>query len=272
MAIYHLTTKNIGRSSGRSATAAAAYRAAEKITDARQGLTFNYQARTQSVDHSEILSPSVAPDFVRNRSHLWNAVEASEKRKDARVAREVEVALPRELSLAQNIELTRDFVKRSFVARGMVADVCVHDAQGDNPHAHIMLTTRHLRADGFGQKNRDWNKDELLEEWRKEWELVCNTHLEKHNLKERIDHRSLEAQGVDRLPQQHIGVAATGFERRTGGISDKRLRDEMRQLSLSAVSRMQETRKQHQLELVQKQEQAREAQQNKPSRGYERGM
>lgn len=219
MAIYHLTTKNIGRSGGRSATASAAYRSAEKIKDQRQDMTFNYRARSQSVDHAEIIAPSNTPDFCKNRSQLWNAVELSEKRKDARVAREVEIALPRELSTSQNIELAREFVQSSFVDEGMVADLCIHDAKGDNPHAHIMLTTRHLTSEGFGLKNREWNKDELLQKWREDWEKVCNKHLEKNNIQERIDHRTLSAQGIDRKPQKHKGTSATGFERRTGKLS-----------------------------------------------------
>lgn len=219
MPIYHLTTKNIGRSDGRSATASSAYRAAEKIIDTRQDITFNYTSRTQSVDHTEILYPDQSPSFCSNRSELWNAVEASEKRKDARVAREVEIALPRELSKEQNVELARDFVKSSFVDRGMVADLCIHDVHGDNPHAHILLTTRHISPDGFGNKNREWNKDELLETWRKEWEDVCNKHLDKCGFHERIDHRTLEAQGIERTPQKHLGVVATAIGRKSALLS-----------------------------------------------------
>lgn len=236
MPIYHLTTKNIGRSGGRSATASAAYRSAEKIKDQRQDMTFNYRARSQSVDHAEIIASSHAPEFCKNRSQLWNAVELSEKRKDARVAREVEIALPRELSIEQNIELAREFVKSSFVSEGMVADLCIHDAKGDNPHAHIMLTTRHLTPEGFGQKNREWNKDEILQKWREDWEKVCNKHLEKHNIKERIDHRTLSAQGINRTPQKHLGVQASSIEKRTGEPSHNRIKDEMRQTASTVLT------------------------------------
>lgn len=257
MAIYHLSTKNIGRSGGRSATASAAYRAGEKIKDERQNMTFNYQSRTQSVDHAEILSPDSAPDWAGHRAQLWNAVETCEKRKDARVAREVEIALPRELTPEQNIELVKDFAMLAFVHRGMVADVCIHDAKGDNPHAHIMLTTRHLSPAGFGQKNREWNKDELLEGWRKEWEQTCNKHLERHHHKERIDHRSLEAQGIDRTPQKHLGIEAKGIERRTGTPSHNRTKDIMRQTAQDALEhiREQQREKARQAEIIRQQEQ-----------------
>ena len=240
MAIYHCSAKIISRSGGRSATASAAYRAAEKIKDERQNMTFNYRSREQSVDHAEIISPDGSPSFVKDRSNLWNAVESCEKRKDSQVAREVEIALPRELTLEQNIELAKEFVKGSFVDRGMVADLCIHDANGENPHAHIMLTTRHLTSEGFGKKNRDWNKDELLQRWREEWEHVCNKHLELHNHQDRIDHRTLEDQGIDRAPQKHLGVTATSYERRTGFESDKRIKAQMRQLSSSILAEAQE--------------------------------
>lgn len=189
-------------------------------------MTFNYRARSQSVNHAELISPRHAPDFCKDRSLLWNTVELSEKRKDARVAREVEIALPRELSLSQNIDLAREFVRSSFVDEGMVADLCIHDAHGDNPHAHILLTTRHLTPEGFGQKNREWNKDELLQKWRENWEKVCNKHLERHGVQERIDHRTLAAQGIHRTPQKHLGVQASSIEKRTGEKSINRSRHE----------------------------------------------
>jgi len=260
MPIYHLSAKIIGRSGGRSATASAAYRAAEKIKDVRQDMSFNYAARSQSVDHTEILAPSFAPDFCNHRSQLWNSVELSEKRKDAQVAREVEVALPRELSLAQNIELARDFVRSSFVDKGMVADLCIHDAQGDNPHAHIMLTTRHLSSEGFGKKNRDWNKDEVLQSWRENWEKVCNAHLERHGVQERIDHRSLADQGIDRSPQKHLGVYAHGIEQRTGQTSKNRLKDEMRDLAKSLREEVKQAMEQKRQLEQERQERERQAQ------------
>ena len=197
MAIYHLRATMISRSQGRSATAAAAYRVAERIEDRRTGLTFDYAARG-GVDHTEILAPDHAPDWVRDRSELWNRVEESETRKNSQVAREVRVALPDELTHAQRLELVREFVRSQFVDRGMVADIALHapGREGDerNHHAHILLTTREVGEDGFTTKNRDWNKVEVLEGWREAWARDSNAALERAGIEDRVDHRTLVAQ------------------------------------------------------------------------------
>ena len=197
MAIYHLRATMISRSQGRSATAAAAYRVAERIEDRRTGLTFDYAARG-GVDHTEIIAPDHAPDWVRDRSELWNRVEESETRKNSQVAREVRVALPDELTHAQRVALVRDYTQAQFVDRGMVADIALHapGREGDerNHHAHILLTTREMDTDGFTTKNRDWNKVEVLEGWREAWARDSNAALERAGIEERVDHRTLEAQ------------------------------------------------------------------------------
>ena len=197
MAIYHLRATMISRSQGRSATAAAAYRVAERIEDRRTGLTFDYAARG-GVDHTEIIAPDHAPDWVRDRSELWNRVEESETRKNSQVAREVRVALPAELTHAQRLELVREFVRSQFVDRGMVADIALHapGREGDerNHHAHILLTTREVGEDGFTTKNRDWNKVEVLEGWREAWARDSNAALERAGIEDRVDHRTLVAQ------------------------------------------------------------------------------
>ena len=147
----------ISRSQGRSATAAIAYRAAERIEDHRTGLTFDYAGRS-GVDHTEILAPDHAPDWAYDRSELWNQVERAETRKNSQVAREVRVALPAELTHAQRVELVRDFAQEQFVDRGMIADIALHapgrDGDDRNHHAHILLTTREIGAEGFTTKNR----------------------------------------------------------------------------------------------------------------------
>ena len=197
MAIYHLRASVISRSSGRSATAAAAYRAAELIEDRRTGLSFDYASK-RGVEHTEILAPDHAPDWVSDRSELWNRVEESEARKNSQVAREVRVALPDELSPDERVELVREFCQEAFVDRGMVADIAIHapGSEGDdrNHHAHIMLTTREIAAEGFTTKNRDWNGKDVLEGWRLSWAEVSNEALERCGLDERIDHRTLEEQ------------------------------------------------------------------------------
>ena len=202
MAIYHLRATMISRSQGRSATAAIAYRVAERIEDRRTGLTFDYAARS-GVDHTEILAPDHAPDWVRDRSELWNRVEESETRKNSQVAREVRVALPDELTHAQRVALVRDYAQAQFVDRGMVADIALHapGREGDerNHHAHILLTTREVDADGFTTKNRDWNKVEVLEGWREAWARDSNAALERAGIEDRVDHRTLIAQRDEAL-------------------------------------------------------------------------
>ena len=197
MAIYHLSVKVISRAWGRSSVAAAAYRTGGRMRDERQGLEHDY-SRKGGVVHSEILAPGSAPDWMRDRDQLWNAVEAVEKRRDAQLAREIEVALPRELNRGERLELLRGFVQRQFVDRGMIADVAVHevkarDGQGQ-PHAHVMLTMRELTGEGFGKKDRRWNAPDLLMGWREAWARDANTALERAGRSERIDHRSLDAQ------------------------------------------------------------------------------
>ncbi|WP_179381796.1 MobQ family relaxase [Jannaschia marina] len=202
MAIYHLRASVISRSQGRSATAAIAYRVAERITDRRTGLVFDYAAKA-GVEHTEILAPSHAPDWVSDRSELWNRVEEAETRKNSQVAREVRVALPDELSHAERVELVRGFVREQFVERGMVADVAIHapGREGDerNHHAHILLTTREVGENGFTAKNRDWNKVEVLASWREAWARDTNAALERAQVAERVDHRTLAAQREEAL-------------------------------------------------------------------------
>ena len=200
MAIYHLSAKVISRAGGRSSVAAAAYRTAGRLRDDRQGLEHDY-SRKGGVVHSEIMVPENAPDWMRDRDQLWNAVETVEKRRDAQLAREIEVALPRELDRGERLELLRGFVQREFVNRGMIADVAVHEARArdgqSQPHAHVMLTMRELTGDGFGKKDRSWNEPDLLVGWREAWARNANTALERAGRSERIDHRSLDAQRVE---------------------------------------------------------------------------
>lgn len=201
MAIYHFSAQVISRSAGRSAVASAAYRSGQEITDERSGDVHDY-TRKGAVEHVEIIAPDNAPEWAHDRSSLWNAVEGAEKRKDAQLAREVEVSLPHELSREQQIDLVRGFVREQFVARGMVADIAIHAPERDGveqPHAHIMLTTRQIGPDGFGAKERSWNDRALLDEWRGAWADHANRALERAGHEERIDHRSLEDQRAEAL-------------------------------------------------------------------------
>src|ERR1700744_2581408 len=211
MAIYHFSAKVISRSSGSSALASAAYRAGLRLYDERLDRHHDFSNKS-GVIHSEVLTPENAPDEFRDRESLWNAVEAAEKRIDAQLAREIEFAIPRELSQDQAIELARDFVEREFVAEGMIADLNLHwDLGADGqpkPHAHVMLTMREVDENRFGAKVRDWNRTELLEHWREDWASHVNERLAELGIEARIDHRSFEAQGIGLEPQHKIGPAA----------------------------------------------------------------
>ena len=197
MAIYHLSAKVISRGTGRSSVAAAAYRSAERLRDVRQGLEHDY-TRKGGVVHAEIITPADAPLWMRDRRQLWNAVEAVEKRRDAQLAREIEISLPRELDGEQRISLLRAFIQREFIAHGMIADLVIHETKArdgkDQPHAHIMLTMRELTGNGFGKKARSWNGTDFLLRWREAWANEVNTALERVGCSERIDHRSLTEQ------------------------------------------------------------------------------
>ena len=211
MAIYHFSAKVISRASGSSALAAAAYRSASRLHDQRLDRDHDFSNKA-GVVHSEVMLPDGAPDEWHDRERLWNDVEAAEVRKDAQLAREIEFAIPRELDQDEGIRLAREFVQRELVDRGMVADLNVHwdmGADGESkPHAHVMLGMREVRDDGFGAKVRDWNKTELLTHWREAWGTHVNARLAELNIDARIDHRSLEAQGIDLEPQHKIGPAA----------------------------------------------------------------
>ncbi len=218
MAIFHYSARIISRKKGQSSVAAAAYRSGSRLQDERTGEIHNY-TKKGGIDAAEILRPAAAPTWTADRAVLWNRVEAAEKRKDAQLAREVIVALPQELNRSEQVQLTRSFVQEHFVSKGMVADVAWHRLDAKNPHAHILLTTRSLTQDGFGPKQREWNKKEHLQEQRKGWADAINAELARKGLSERVTHESLKAQGIQRAPQKHLGKHANAFERK--GIATK---------------------------------------------------
>ena len=241
IAIYHCSIKIVSRGKGKSAVAAAAYRSGEKLTNEWDGLTHDY-TKKGGVVHSEILLPAHAPPAFSDRSTLWNSVELSEKSNNAQLAREVEIALPVELSREEQTRLVREYCSSQFVSKGMIADFNLHDTGGGNPHAHILLTMRPLDEKGAwltkskkeyvldenGEKIRlpsgryktrkvdlvDWNNRENAEVWRRAWADLANEYLEKNNRPERIDHRSYERQGIDQIPTVHVGVSATQMEKK----------------------------------------------------------
>jgi len=215
MAIYHLHVKIIGRKAGSSAVASAAYRSGSRLRDERLDRNQDFSAK-RGVVHSDVMLPKNAPEQWSDRERLWNDVEAFEVRKDAQLAREVEFAIPREMTQAQGIELARDFAQAEFVDQGMIADLNVHwdfaEDGSPKPHAHVMLTMRSVDENGFGQKVRDWNRTEMVERWRERWAEHVNERLAELDIDARIDHRSLEAQGIGLEPQSQIGAPAQRIE------------------------------------------------------------
>jgi len=221
MAIYHLRVKIHSRgntkrtaveaaayrSGGKLMLGVAAYRAGENLRDV-EGKQYDYTAK-EHVEHTEILAPEDAPDWASDRAALWNAVEASEKRKDSRLAREVELSIPRELDDEQRIELVRGYVQEQFVDAGMVADFAIHNPKAkdgeEQPHAHILLTLRRIDENGFAAKREtawnSWGDNSLLKGWRASWADHANAALEAAGHDERIDHRSLADQQAEALEQ-----------------------------------------------------------------------
>lgn len=247
MAIYHCTIKIVKRSQGKSAVAAAAYRSGEKLTNEWDGITHDY-TKKGGIVHAEILLPTNAPPTLLNRAELWNSVELFEKTSDAQLAREIEIALPVELNRQEQLALVRTYVNDTFVSVGMCADFALHDKGEGNPHAHILLTLRPLQEDGtWGAKCRkeydldeqgrrirlpsgafkshrvnatDWNDKGKAEPWRSAWADYLNRSLAQKGIKELVDHRSYQRQGIEKIPSVHMGVAATQMERK-GIATDK---------------------------------------------------
>jgi hypothetical protein len=254
MAIYHCSIKNIGRSDGRSAVACSAYRAAQKLRDKKTGLLYDFTKKSEVI-YSKIFLCKNAPAAYVDRETLWNEVQKIEKNKNARLAREWELAIPHELTFEQSKKLVCDFAK-TLVDEGMCVDVNIH-WKNNNHHAHIMGTTRQIKENGkWGQKEKkvykldengqkiavldadgkqkigangrklwqreavetnDWNKSDKVEEWRKRWAECCNQYLD---LKNQVDHRSYERQGIDYIATIHEGYTARLIEKR-GGIAER---------------------------------------------------
>ena len=242
MASVHYKISIISRSGGRSPVAAAAYRAAEKIYNHRDGTIYDF-TRKRGVAHSEILLPEHASRDFADRAILWNSVEHAERQKNAQTARHVEIGLPAEIDRGGQIDLLRGYVQTHFVDRGMCADICVHDKGDGNPHAHVMLTMRPLNPDGtWGAKSRkeyvldsngqrirleksgewkskhvpttDWDEHSNADQWRMEWAREVNREYERRGMEQRIDLRSYERQGLDLEPTEHLGPKIAALEKK----------------------------------------------------------
>ena len=241
IAIYHWNIGIVSRGKGKSAVAAAAYRSGEKLTNEWDGMTHDY-TRKGGVVHTEIMLPPHAPPSFSDRSTLWNSVELYEKAGNAQLAREIDAALPIELSREEQIRLVREYCSSQFVSRGMCVDYAIHDTDKGNPHCHIMLTMRPLDERGAwaakskkeydldenGERIRlpsgrykthkidltGWNDKDNTLLWRKAWADYTNDFLERNGSPERIDHRSNAERGIDEIPTVHMGVAACQMEKK----------------------------------------------------------
>ena len=220
MASFHLSVKTMSRSSGRSATACAAYRSASVIVDDRTGERHDY-SRKRGVESTRIFLPPDLPAWASDRAQLWNRAELAETRKNSTVCREFEIALPRELSAQQRQQLAHDFAAELVARHRFAADVAIHAphrVDGDenqNFHAHILVTTRRLTADGFGEKSRELDdlKTGEVTRWRERFAQMQNAALERAGHTERVDHRTLAAQGIERAPTWHHGSTVTAMIR-----------------------------------------------------------
>jgi ATP-dependent exoDNAse (exonuclease V) alpha subunit len=211
--LYSLSVKNYSRGKGYASVSAAAYRSGERLNDHYNGQIYDY-TKKGGIVHRQIFLPSTAPKEYSNRETLWNEVERAEKRSNARLAKEVRVALPKELSLEDNIRMVDRYVTDNFINIGMCADVTIHDKGDGNPHAHILLTTRSVTPEGFnGNKDRSWDTKAVLVQWRREWANYLNREYERQGLDCRVDHRSYKEQGIDREPTIHLGHRVLGLER-----------------------------------------------------------
>ena len=241
IAIYHCNISIVSRGKGKSAVAAAAYRSGEKLTNEWDGMTHDY-TRKGGVVHTEIMLPPHAPPSFSDRSTLWNSVELYEKAGNAQLAREIDAALPTELSREEQIRLVREYCSSQFVSRGMCVDYAIHDTDSGNPHCHIMLTMRPLDERGAwaAKSKKEYDLDENGERihlpsgrykthkvdltgwndkgnallWRKAWADISNSYLERAGSTERIDHRSNAERGIDEIPTVHMGVAACQMEKK----------------------------------------------------------
>ena len=254
MAIYHMQAKAVSRGSGRSAVAASAYMSCSRMYNDYDGIQHDY-TRKHGLIYQEVMLPPMAPSEWNDREQLWNAVEETEKTKDSRLAREFVVALPVELDKDSNISLLQDFIKKNFVDMGMCADFAIHDTDGHNPHAHILLTVRPLNENGtwqyktekeylcikdgeekgyeridkhpkssrYGRQNpisEQWNSDEQLCIWRANWADAVNKMLARNQINATIDHRSFADQGITEQSTIHEGYIAQNMEK-NGIIADR---------------------------------------------------
>ncbi|MEQ5740543.1 MobQ family relaxase [Providencia rettgeri] len=202
MALMHMQFKILKRSDGKSAVYLTAYNNRLKARDERTGDLYNYQKK-DDLYYSEVMLPNNAPASFRDPVTLWNHLEKFETRKDSQLSRYAIIALQNELTLEQNKELLKTYLKKNFVNKGMIADFAIHNDK-NNFHAHVMLTMREVNSAGFGNKVREWNNPKLAEIWRKKWAFEVNKKFKELNIKKGISHLS-----TLRQKEQLIDLAKT---------------------------------------------------------------
>ncbi|MDQ6601033.1 MobQ family relaxase [Bacillus salipaludis] len=262
MAIYHFSNQIISRKKQQNTIAAAAYRSGERLIDERTNEEKFYKRKVKPITH--ILAPSHAPQWVYDRQRLWNEVELKEKQWNAQLAREINVALPKEISKEEQEELAIEFCKHVFVNNGMVADLSIHRENEENPHFHVMLTIRPFKEDGtWGNKQvkvkelvdgkeqvkalhtTDWNTKVKLIYWREQWARYVNHYLEKNGFSERITHLSNKDRGIETLPTIHEGFVARQMQK-NGRESDRIHINQSRKEYNKTIIELQEAKKEKQ--------------------------
>ena len=254
MEVISLHVDTISRRKGRSSVQMAAYCSRSKMLDDYTGETYDYTKRSDLVYH-RIMLPDHAPENFCNSEVLWNSVEKIEKARNARLARVITIALPKELAPEIHIAMVQRYVQEYFVQRGMCADVSIHDKGDGNPHAHVLLTTRSLDSAGrwmdkqhrnylldengerifdpiksrykLGRsvKTHDWDDPGRVQEWRAGWADACNAKFRQHGIDKEVTCLSYAKQGIDREPTKHLGAKARAMESRgilTGRGNDNR--------------------------------------------------
>jgi len=243
MEVIHHHCKIVKRSAGKSAVAAAAYRAGERLHNKYDGMTHDYTKR-RGVVYTDILLPSHAPKSFMDREILWNSVEQVEKASNSQLAREVEFSLPNNLDRKTQIQMVRRHVQTQFVSKGMCADIAIHDKGDGNPHAHILLTMRPLEKNGaWGMKAKreyildkkgqriplksgdfksrkismtNWDNKDNAQRWHSAWATVCNREFERIGSDRRVTHLSYADQGLLIEPTKHLGWEAHQVKKKGG--------------------------------------------------------
>ena len=251
MAIFHFSVKAISRSAGRSAVACSAYRSGEKLEDHYQGKIQDYTQKT-GVESKKIYAPENTKKELLDRQELWNAVEQVERRKDATLAREFEIAFPHEFNAEQRQDLLDELCQEIVEKHGVIVDACIHaphtksGSDERNFHAHIMFTSRQIdpqTGDFAKKKNRDFNKEqssETVSHWREHFAELTNRHLEKHGFADRVDHRSYKDQGIDLEATQHEGPQVTQLRRQGIDTEISRYNDHVKQHNAQHLKQQQQ--------------------------------